>query len=103
AIFTCNMPLLSIVIPVYNEEQNVPVLYKQLSAVLSSIDSDCEILFIDDGSNDNTVEVIKDLNKADRRVKAIVLSRNFGHQVALSAGLENARGDMVVTIDGDMQ
>ena len=95
--------LLSIVIPVFNEEENLPVLYDQLRSVLTKLPYEMELIFIDDGSTDKTLTIIGTLASKDRRVKALSFSRNFGHQAALVAGLEHASGDAVITMDGDLQ
>jgi len=97
------MPFLSVVIPVYNEQENIPALLKQLAPVLDGLKKEYEILFVDDGSTDGTVEAIKRSCTENRHIKALLLSRNFGHQVALSAGLGNAMGEVVITLDGDLQ
>lgn len=94
---------ITIVIPVYNEEYNIEEVYKRTFSVMDRLNSDFEFIFIDDGSKDNTFTVICELSKNDDRVKGISLSRNFGHQVALQAGLEAASGDLVITMDGDLQ
>jgi len=96
-------PLLSIVVPVYNEAGNLVRLFKELEETLSGLDMAWEVLFADDGSSDNTWETIEALHRQDNRVKGLRLSRNFGHQYALLAGLTNARGDAVITMDGDLQ
>lgn len=93
--------LLSIIIPVYNEEKNVEPLIKKLMAVSSQYSY--EILFVDDGSTDRTAEMIKKIARAHPTIKLISFTRNFGHQMAQSAGYEKARGDCVVTIDADLQ
>lgn len=95
--------LLSIVIPAYNEEQNVLPLYRELIAVLKNLDHDYEIIFADDGSKDNTFEEVKKLSSQDGKVSGISLSRNFGHQVAIMAGLQQSKGDIVVMMDADLQ
>jgi polyisoprenyl-phosphate glycosyltransferase len=94
---------LSIVIPCYNEEKNISPLYMELKEVLNQLEFSHEIVFSDDGSKDRTFEIIKELNKQDRSVKGISLSRNFGHQIALMAGIKAARGNFVITMDGDLQ
>lgn len=94
---------ISIAIPVYNEEEALPLLHEQLSPILATLPYAFEILFIDDGSTDNTFQIIKNLQKQDRRIKAVSFSRNFGHQAALTAGLQYATGDAVITMDGDLQ
>jgi len=97
------LPLVSIVIPVYNEEANVQLLYDELRDVFKSLRYRLEILFVDDGSIDATLSAISRLANEDNRLKAISFSRNFGHQAALSAGLDLAVGDAVITMDGDLQ
>ena len=92
---------LSIVIPAYNEEGNIAPLYRQLKDALGENIYEC--IFVDDGSSDNTFEAIKQLARQDERVHGISLSRNFGHQTALTAGLQAASGDVVVMMDGDGQ
>jgi dolichol-phosphate mannosyltransferase len=96
-------PQLSIVVPVYNEAGNLVQLCKELEESLSGLDMAWEVLFADDGSSDNTWETIGALNLQNNRVKGLRLSRNFGHQYALLAGLANAKGDAVITMDGDLQ
>lgn len=93
----------SIVIPVFNEVESIPILFDHLKKVIPGLPFNFEILFIDDGSTDGTYLAVKDLQQHDRRVKALSLSRNFGHQAALSAGLQYASGDAVITMDGDLQ
>jgi polyisoprenyl-phosphate glycosyltransferase len=93
----------SIAIPVFNEAENIPILFDHLKPVLDSLPFTFEILFVDDGSTDETYTKIKELQRRDRRVKAISFSRNFGHQAALTAGLQYATGDAVITMDGDLQ
>lgn len=94
---------LSIVIPVYNEQENIPELYKRLVSVLTKITDSYEIIFSNDGSRDLTLKIVKDLTLKDKKVKLISLSRNFGQQAALSAGLELASGKYVVSMDADLQ
>lgn len=93
----------SVVIPVFNEEGNIADLYESLAEVLKPIGATYEILFVDDGSADRSFEIIKELAGKDSHVRGLSLSRNFGHQVALTAGLEESRGDAVIMMDGDMQ
>lgn len=93
----------SIVVPVYNEFENLPFLNERLLKVLIDTEQSFEIIYIDDGSKDSTDKRIIELHTNDKRVKGIILSRNFGHQIALTAGLENALGDVVITLDGDLQ
>lgn len=96
-------PVLSVVIPVYEEEVNLPVLYVRLTQVLTASEPEHEIIFIDDGSRDRSVEIMHRLAASDPRVVVVELSRNFGHQVAISAGLDQARGDGVIIMDADLQ
>ncbi|MBK7096725.1 MAG: glycosyltransferase family 2 protein [Saprospiraceae bacterium] len=92
---------ISIVIPCYNEEGNVKLIYDSVSSVLSEYN--IEIVFVDDNSKDNTLNIIQNLADKDPHVKYVSFSRNFGHQSALRAGLEYASGDCVISMDGDMQ
>lgn len=96
-------PELSIVVPVFNEEASLPEFYRRLTGVLKSLKLSYEIIMVDDGSRDRSAEIIADLNAADPRVKSLGFSKNFGHMVALSAGLDHAAGSAVVTIDADLQ
>ena len=97
--------LISIVLPSYREEKNVPLIYRELSEVLQKISEkyEYEIIFVNDGSPDNTWEEILKLCEKDDRVKGVNLSRNFGKEVALSAGVDMASSDAVITLDGDGQ
>jgi glycosyltransferase involved in cell wall biosynthesis len=94
---------LSIVVPCFNEEQNLPVLHHRLSAILSAAAEDHEIILVDDGSEDGTLAAMRRLAAADAHLKYISLSRNFGHEAASTAGLDAASGDVVVLIDADLQ
>src|SRR5437016_5053992 len=95
--------LLSVVIPVYNEERGIPVLLDTLSPILRRIDCAYEILFVNDGSTDGTVQALSEYAGRDPRVKIVNFGRNFGHQTAITAGLDLAGGDAVVIMDSDMQ
>ncbi len=94
---------LSIVIPVYNEIDVIELFYKELAEVISTMGIRYEVLFVDDGSSDGTFEKISQLSKHNAHVVGIKLSRNFGHQMALFAGLSEAKGDYVLMMDGDLQ
>ncbi len=94
---------ISIVIPLLNEEGNIKVLYESLLPVVEKISADYEIIFVDDGSKDSSFDIITKISQLNKRVLGISLSRNFGHQIALSAGLEHASGEAVVMLDADMQ
>ena len=93
--------LLTLLIPCHNEAGNIPLLVHRVAEVLR--DTEYEIIFIDDGSSDDTLTVIKKEAKISNRVKYIHLSRNFGHQAALKAGIDHARGNCIVTMDADLQ
>jgi dolichol-phosphate mannosyltransferase len=95
--------IVSIAIPVYNEVESIPILYDRLKPVLQKLPFVFEIIFVDDGSDDGTYVAIQKLRQQDHRIKAISFSRNFGHQAALTAGLQYAAGDAVITMDGDLQ
>ena len=96
--------VLSVVIPCFNEEMVIEETHRRLHDVLNALsDFEVELIYIDDGSRDNTLRILKDLQAVDRRVRIVSFSRNFGHQIAVSAGLENASGDAVVLIDADLQ
>lgn len=95
--------LLSIVVPCFNEEQNLEHLYSELITVLNKISYNYEIIFSDDGSKDHTFDVIKKIAASDNHVSGISLSRNFGHQIAIMAGLQQSKGDIVLMMDADLQ
>ncbi|MEO5334116.1 MAG: glycosyltransferase family 2 protein [Magnetococcus sp. YQC-5] len=94
--------IISLVIPAYNEEPNIPLIYELCQPILAGMGT-YEILFVDDGSNDGTLESIKRLVQKDPCVKYLVLSRNFGHQTALRVGMDHAKGMCVISMDADMQ
>ena len=103
-------PEFSVVIPIYNEEENIPELYSRVTAVLEALCDQqkiertaYEILMVDDGSRDGSWDLIKNLHERDDRVKGVCFSRNFGHHVAVTAGLDRAKGRAVVLMDGDLQ
>jgi len=95
--------MLSVVIPAYNEEENVPILYEKLKKVLDSLGEDYEIIFVDDGSTDGTYQRLKQLAEKDGRLKVIRFKRNYGQTAAMSAGFEHAKGDVIITLDADLQ
>lgn len=95
--------LISVVVPALNEAEGLPRLVEELEAVLPPLAEDYEILVVDDGSADSTLEVLATLNRRNPRVRYLSLSRNFGHQAAILAGLANARGEIVVSMDADLQ
>lgn len=92
----------SIVLPAYNEATNIPIIIHKLTEVLQGY-PDYEILFVDDGSRDGSLKILKQLSVQDERIKFLSFSRNFGHQMALRAGLDYATGDCVISMDADMQ
>ncbi|HUM09872.1 MAG TPA: glycosyltransferase family 2 protein, partial [Myxococcaceae bacterium] len=96
-------PTLSLVLPVFNEEEVLPALLERLRALLDRLKMPTEVIFVDDGSSDGTSALLKEAAKADARVRLLTLSRNFGHQPAISAGLDHALGDAVVVMDADLQ
>ncbi len=96
-------PELTVIVPCFNEEAVLPETARRLTASLEQIGRPFEIVFVDDGSRDGTARVLTGLHAADPRVRIVRLSRNFGHQIAISAGLEYAHGDAVVLIDADLQ
>jgi len=95
--------LLSVVAPVYNEAESIREFYTRLRAVLNGTGMRSEILFVDDGSRDGSLVLLKAIQKNDLEVKVLELSRNFGHQIAVKAGIDHAQGDAVVVIDTDLQ
>lgn len=97
--------LLSIIVPVYCEEQVIPEFYNRLKSTLITLEPKCrhEIIYVDDGSSDNSLKILMNISQKDECVKVISLSRNFGHQIAITAGLDAAEGDAAVIMDGDLQ
>lgn len=94
---------ISIVIPLYNEEDNVRALHERLKGVLENLQLEYEIIYIDDGSNDETLILLHDIQKDDKNVLVLSLRRNFGQTAAFAAGFDFARGDIIITMDGDLQ
>lgn len=94
---------LSIVIPIFNEEENVALIYEEVKGVLNGMEVEYEILFIDDGSTDNSLNILKEIQNHDPSVIVISFRKNFGQTAAMSAGFDYAIGDVIVTIDGDLQ
>ncbi len=93
----------SIVAPIYNELENLPELYRRISAVMDSTGETWELVLVDDGSTDGSTDKILELARADKRVRPVIFARNFGHQIAITAGWDYARGEAVVIIDADLQ
>lgn len=96
-------PVYSIVIPIYDEAAVLAELHRRLAGVLDRLDGPAEVVLVDDGSSDESYEIMADLARRDLRFRPLRLSRNFGHQVAITAGIDHARGDAVVVMDGDLQ
>lgn len=94
---------ISVIIPAYNEEKNVLELYNKVSAVLRTLKKSYEIIFIDDGSTDKTYEELQEINKSDNNVKVIKFRKNFGQTQSWKAGFDNALGDLIITMDADLQ
>jgi glycosyltransferase involved in cell wall biosynthesis len=94
---------ISIVVPLYNEEENVRDLHARLKEVLDTLDNEYELIFIDDGSTDRTLALLQEIQSGDDRVVVLSLRRNFGQTAAFAAGFDYARGDVIVTMDGDLQ
>lgn len=97
------MALISLVVPAYNEEEVLEAFHREVSAEIDRLPDDFEFVFIDDGSRDRTRVIMRELAEADPRVRAVLLSRNFGHEAAIEAGLNAARGDAVIVMDADLQ
>lgn len=100
-------PILSLVVPCYNEQEVLPVFYKEVVRVIGEMNlsgpADTEFIFVDDGSNDNTALVIKEMSKSDSRIHYIIFSRNFGKEAAIYAGLQRANGEYTAVLDVDLQ
>lgn len=102
------MKLISVIVPCYNEQEVLPLYYDEMNKIMAQMkdehnDIDFELLFINDGSKDNTLKMLRELSEKDKRVRYISFSRNFGKEAGMYAGLENARGDYVVIMDADLQ
>lgn len=94
---------LSIVVPLYNEEETVEILHERLKTVLEALGTGYEIIYVDDGSIDRTLDILEDIQKKDSSVMVLSLRRNFGQTAAFAAGFDFARGDIIITMDGDLQ
>ena len=95
--------MISIVIPIYNEQETLPMLFERLVAAAPSWEEEWEVVLVDDGSTDRSLEMMTEFTQRSNHFRVVKLSRNFGHQPAISAGIERARGDAVVIMDGDLQ
>src|SRR5262245_40549813 len=96
-------PVISVVAPVYNEAKSLPEFYERVSSTLNRLGESWELVLVNDGSRDESLEVMRRLSASDPHVKLIDFARNFGHQVAVSAGMDFATGDAVIIIDSDLQ
>ena len=96
-------PTYTIIAPIYNEVDNLQVLYDRVSAVMDQTGEPWEILMVDDGSSDGSTDIIQELHSKDSRIKPVIFARNFGHQIAVTAGLDASQGDAVIIIDADLQ
>jgi dolichol-phosphate mannosyltransferase len=96
-------PKYSLVIPIYNEEENLAELYRRISAVMDRMDGPVELILINDGSRDRSLELLRKLHAQDSRISYLSFARNFGHQIAVTAGLNFSTGQVVVIMDGDLQ
>jgi glycosyltransferase involved in cell wall biosynthesis len=98
-----NTPALSVVVPVYNEEANIQLLVGELVATLDTLDRPCEIIFVDDGSRDGGLRALREAREGDPRIRILSFEENAGQSAAMAAGFRAARGDVIVTLDADLQ
>jgi len=94
---------LSLIIPVFNEQENLKQLYKEITASCEELDKSYQVVFVDDGSTDNSLDILIEMQKKDPRIRVIRLRKNFGQTAALSAGFDHSQGDIVITLDADLQ
>lgn len=100
---TEEVPKYSLIVPIYNEEETLPELYRRLNAVMERLDGSVELILVNDGSRDRSLNLMRDLHRRDSRVCYLSLARNFGHQTAVTAGLNFSRGQVVIVLDADLQ
>ena len=98
-----NQPIYSLVIPIYNEEENIAEMYRRLHQVMEQLDGNVELILIDDGSRDRSLSMMRELHHRDNRVHYLSLARNFGHQIAVTAGLNFVQGKCIIVMDADLQ
>ena len=98
-----NQPIYSLVIPIYNESENITEMYSRLHHVMEQLDGDAELILIDDGSRDRSLSMMRELHHLDNRVHYLSLARNFGHQIAVTAGLNFVQGKCIIVMDADLQ
>lgn len=96
-------PKYSLIVPIYNEEENLPELYRRMGAVMERMDGPVELILINDGSRDRSLEILRELHEQDSRICYLSFARNFGHQIAVTAGLNFSTGQVAVIMDGDLQ
>ncbi len=96
-------PVYTIIAPIYNEIENIQLLYQRVSEVMNQTGEEWELVLVDDGSRDGSTDAIRELANQDEKVRPVIFARNFGHQIAVTAGMDYARGDAVVVIDADLQ
>ena len=98
------MKKISVIIPAYNEEESLPILYERMEKLMNSMENyEFELLFVNDGSKDKTIDIIKEMREKDERISYVDFSRNFGKEIAMIAGLDYAKGDCVIFMDADLQ
>jgi glycosyltransferase involved in cell wall biosynthesis len=97
------MTMYSIIIPLFNERETIPELFRRVREVINGLDAAAEVILVDDGGTDGSANLLREIYQQDSRFKTIMFSRNFGHQVAISAGLDHTDGDAIIIIDGDLQ
>ena len=95
--------LISVVVPLLNEEENIPLLYEELKGVLVKLEDDHEIVFIDDGSTDTSLDLLEEIQAGDAKVTIVTFRKNFGQTAAMAAGFDYATGDVIITMDADLQ
>jgi dolichol-phosphate mannosyltransferase len=96
-------PVFSVIAPIYNELENLPLLYARVKEVMDSTGEAWELILVDDGSSDGSTDVMRKLAAEDERVRPVIFARNFGHQIAVTAGMDYSRGQAVTIIDADLQ
>lgn len=98
-----NSPVFTIIAPIFNELENLPILYDRISKIMDKTGQSWELILVDDGSTDGSTDLIRSIAKKDERIRPVIFARNFGHQIAVTAGLDYSRGQAVVIIDADLQ